>query len=305
MADVRSLLREQRAARRINHPHAIYTASGLSCRVCHLHLKSDSLWQSHLASVQHTASLKKIGSQAAGLSNRTKTEATYPSIRKRKAEDVEDSEKPTASSAKRSKSTSETGIITGETSEIEEPDSVVELRATPHASTPNKSETPPTPPANTTAQPAESKTDLDLDAQLAAFERDIALIPQELNAQSALTAKATIMAKPMTATEIASKSREEASTQAKERRETEIEGEKEDAARQLEEEFDEMDALEERVRRLKEKRENLKSRSRNYRQNEATGDGSLTIANDTGQLGGEMDGDSDDDDEGIDDWGLR
>ena len=62
----------------------------------------------------------------------------------------------------------------------------------------------------------------------------------------------------MTAAEIAAQAKEQANTQSKERREAEVEGEKEDAARALEEEFDEMEGLEERVRRLRSWREALR-----------------------------------------------
>lgn len=54
MADARSLLRAQRAARRINHPHALYTDSGkLTCAVCHEPIKSDAQWDSHVRGVGH------------------------------------------------------------------------------------------------------------------------------------------------------------------------------------------------------------------------------------------------------------
>lgn len=54
MSDARSLLRQQRAARRIQHPHAQYTAPGkLSCSVCHEPIKSDALWDSHIRSAAH------------------------------------------------------------------------------------------------------------------------------------------------------------------------------------------------------------------------------------------------------------
>ncbi|KAL8818017.1 MAG: hypothetical protein Q9223_003261 [Gallowayella weberi] len=89
----------------------------------------------------------------------------------------------------------------------------------------------------------------------AAFQREVASPPPET---SALTATADISAAPMTAAELAAQSREQASRQAKERLEAEVEGEKEDAARQMEEEFEEMAELEDRVRRLREKREQLR-----------------------------------------------
>lgn len=54
MADARSLLRAQRAARRINHPHALYSDSGkLNCAVCHELIKSDAQWDAHVRGAAH------------------------------------------------------------------------------------------------------------------------------------------------------------------------------------------------------------------------------------------------------------
>lgn len=54
MADARSLLRAQRAARRINHPHALYSDSGkLNCAVCHELIKSDAQWDAHVRGAGH------------------------------------------------------------------------------------------------------------------------------------------------------------------------------------------------------------------------------------------------------------
>jgi len=53
---------------------------------------------------------------------------------------------------------------------------------------------------------------------------------------------------------------QETSTQRKERQEAELEAEREDTARKLEEEFEEMEGLEERVKRMRERREALRSR---------------------------------------------
>ncbi|KAI4172764.1 MAG: hypothetical protein LQ343_003356 [Gyalolechia ehrenbergii] len=105
-----------------------------------------------------------------------------------------------------------------------------------------------------TKQPLDPDAAVDED-EWAAFQREIASPPPE---PSALTAAADISAAPITAAELAAQWREQASRQAKERAEAEVEGEKEDAARQLEEEFEEMAGLEDRVRRLREKREKLR-----------------------------------------------
>ncbi|KAJ4418285.1 hypothetical protein N0V82_005676 [Gnomoniopsis sp. IMI 355080] len=54
MSDARSLLRQQRAARRIQHPHVQYSAPGkLSCTICQEPIKSEALWDAHTRSVAH------------------------------------------------------------------------------------------------------------------------------------------------------------------------------------------------------------------------------------------------------------
>ncbi|KAJ4393471.1 hypothetical protein N0V93_002683 [Gnomoniopsis smithogilvyi] len=54
MSDARSLLRQQRAARRIQHPHVQYSAPGkLSCTICQEPIKSEALWDSHTRSAAH------------------------------------------------------------------------------------------------------------------------------------------------------------------------------------------------------------------------------------------------------------
>ncbi|TKA68554.1 hypothetical protein B0A49_03258 [Cryomyces minteri] len=91
----------------------------------------------------------------------------------------------------------------------------------------------------------------------AAFERDLATPPPEVPTISALNVTATIQAGPISAKELAAQAIEDLSTQ-RGRRDEELVAEKEDAAGHLEEEFDEMEGLEERVRRLKEKRDALR-----------------------------------------------
>ncbi|KAL6408177.1 hypothetical protein AUP68_08026 [Ilyonectria robusta] len=76
MADVRSLLRQQRAARRIEHPHAAYSEAGkLLCTLCHDHIKTESLWDGHIQSDSHKARLLQLraAAQANGASDAQKT----------------------------------------------------------------------------------------------------------------------------------------------------------------------------------------------------------------------------------------
>lgn len=83
MADVRSLLRQQRAARRIVHPHASYSDTGkLLCTVCHEQVKAESRWDGHIRSPAHLQRVQKL--QASG--PRPSEDATSAS-HKRKHED--------------------------------------------------------------------------------------------------------------------------------------------------------------------------------------------------------------------------
>lgn len=93
----------------------------------------------------------------------------------------------------------------------------------------------------------------------AAFEREVAAPTRTPHAPAAISAQATISAAPVTAEELAAQQERDRTSAAKSR-EAELEGEREDAARFMEEEFDEMDQLEERVRRLKQMREELRQK---------------------------------------------
>ncbi|KAF3388642.1 hypothetical protein F1880_003820 [Penicillium rolfsii] len=93
----------------------------------------------------------------------------------------------------------------------------------------------------------------------AAFEREVVAPTRTPHAPAAVSAEATITAAPVRAEELAAQQERDRTSAAKSR-EAELEGEREDAARFMEEEFDEMDQLEERVRRLKQMREELRQK---------------------------------------------
>ncbi|MCJ1333509.1 hypothetical protein MMC10_010209 [Thelotrema lepadinum] len=305
MSEVRSLLRNERLSRRIEHPHATYSSSGnLGCTVCRVQLRADSLWEPHLRGKPHRQNLQKV--QEANTSSETaplpvKRPAETAGLRsvsgsngkKRKAESDED-EEPEYDPHKKSKTTNglPSNFFDGttneealaaeaaETSPDPEPVATVPQPEQPKPTSknaplpadffdnaPSSTQIPsrptaasqPPPPQSTTPQPPLD----DPDAEFAAFQAAIAATalppsPPPQHTVSALTAPATISAAPLSAEELAARSREEASVQAKSRREEEIEGEKEDAARALEEEFEEMEDLEGRVRRLRERREALR-----------------------------------------------
>ena len=93
----------------------------------------------------------------------------------------------------------------------------------------------------------------------AAFEREVVAPTRVPQAPAAITAEATISAAPVSMEELAAQ-RQGGETSTTRTREAELENEREDAARFMEEEFDEMDQLEERVRRLKHMREELRQK---------------------------------------------
>lgn len=134
----------------------------------------------------------------------------------------------------------------------------------------------------------------------AAFEREVAAPSRVPQVPAALSAEATISAAPITNEELAAQQAREkaAATQS---RDAELENEREDAARFMEEEFDEMDQLEERVRKLKQKREELrKKRAEDQARDEAMGSASAE------QDSAESENDDDnDDDEDWDDWRFK
>jgi hypothetical protein len=129
------------------------------------------------------------------------------------------------------------------------------------------------------------------EAELDAFMTEI---QQQRPPAATYASGAVIEAKPMTAAEIAAQAREEQSAQ-RARKDEEMEGEKEDAARALEDEFEEMEGLEERVRRLRDQREALRLKHAQP----TTAD----IALHSAPLS-EEDG-SDSEDEDWDDWRFR
>lgn len=134
----------------------------------------------------------------------------------------------------------------------------------------------------------------------AAFEREVAadLPPQPL-ALAAIKSAATIEAKPLTAEELAAQAEDEQSRQ-RSKREEELEAEKEDAARHLEEEFDEMEELEQRVQKLRAQREAL-------RQTRGKTEEPVAAQQVPSKAAEDEDDESDDldDDEDFDDWRFR
>ncbi|KAL8693840.1 MAG: hypothetical protein Q9218_001396 [Villophora microphyllina] len=325
MADVRSMLRNERANRRITNPHLTYSTTGtLTCIVCQFQIKSEALWNKHLASSQHATNLQKLPKRPNDQTASLTTKDANNGSRKRKADDDssdEDTRKRTrgvkpvnghpvsttdesGKGSRASSTQSNNRPIAGAKRKRQASEELEESRAAPPLNVePDKNGTstdlPPSDDVSTTPQKPDSTPQVDED-EWAAFQREVASPPPE---PSVLTAAADISAAPLTAAELAAQSREQASTQAKERMEAEIEGEKEDAARQMEEEFEEMAELEERVRRLREKREELRRREVEGEKGGGDGDVEAVTAMEAalGMVNGADDGGSDSDDE-VDEW---
>jgi zinc finger protein 830 len=276
MADVRSLLRNERNARRISHPHATYSTTGtLVCLVCHIQLKSESLWNGHLRSAQHAMRLQRI---------RDGTLGRPPGAPAPESQQVDHEEEEDAEDSEPAKTTSNqtNGISVAKSNKRKADDGEERVRKRSRADglpegffdegAPNDSETTPPQTSKTSSisgqeiqLPSRPATPLKApevtmvpkpamvdEDEWAAFEADIAA------AEASAVENVVISAPAMSAAELVAKSKEEEIAQKKERQEAELEGDKEDAARKLEDEFEEMEALEERIRKLKEKREALR-----------------------------------------------
>ncbi|KAI0450847.1 hypothetical protein F5B21DRAFT_489372 [Xylaria acuta] len=157
------------------------------------------------------------------------------------------------------------------------------------------------------------------EAEWAAFEAEMAVLevpapPTTVNEVSSghLYADAIISAPALTTARVAAKSQEEENERRKNAAETEMADEREDATRALEDEFDEMAELEGRVRRLKERREELRKESVMNLRASAGGTARKTTAGPrTGgkenvRAGDDPDEDDEDEEEEDDEWnGFR
>ncbi|GJC98948.1 zinc finger protein 830-like protein [Colletotrichum higginsianum] len=301
MADVRSLLRQQRTARRIEHPHAAYSDAGkLLCTLCHEAIKSESLWDSHTRSATHTTKLKAAQQQASASANGLAATANGAPSNKRKHDEDDDMDDEDAAESVRKKRNRANMSTPARLSAGESDRDLKDVTLTPPSLNRRTSTTPvqgveiqipsrPHTPAykdgassnsTPTVQPVGSSLrergcgdigratewrgcgagsaggQVDED-EWAAFEADIA-------ATTAPYAEDAVIAAPaMTAEETAAAAKTEEQEQEKRRlaAEKDLLDEKEEAARALETEFEDMEELEARVRKLKEKREALRRQS--------------------------------------------
>lgn len=94
-SDVRSLLRSELASRRITHPYATYSSTGiLICSLCKQQIKSQSLWDTHLRSTAHVARVaaSEIGQTVSGPRESPSGGGASDSKRKRKIVEEESRE---------------------------------------------------------------------------------------------------------------------------------------------------------------------------------------------------------------------
>nr|POF04472.1 hypothetical protein CFP56_55953 [Quercus suber] len=228
-SDPRALLQAERINRRITHPQASYTKDGkLLCNLCELPVKNENAWKTHLHSTGHTLRLNR----AHDVEALRKTGGEHVGAKKRKADSLDS---PAREDRKKVRSANEEEVAV---KPVQVPD-ILE-RASSKA-----------------IEPALAASVGGLDQEYAAFEREMAVLDSTSSIPSALDAAATISAAPMSVADIAAQAREQQSAQ-RGKRDVEIEGETEDAARLMADELDEMDSLEERVKRLRERRDALR-----------------------------------------------
>lgn len=330
MADVRSLLRQQRAARRIEHPHAAYSDSGkLLCTVCHEAIKTETLWEGHVASEGHRKRHQRL--QTVPKVNGQVEDGAAGAKQKRKLDEDEDVETDEGVRRKRNKAEVTTPTLENEgDKELKDqistppqlsrrtsqtPSHGVELRIPSRPATPahrdgSSSSTSGTQPLTTTlprrASTLNQEDRLTFSPQVdesewAAFEAEIAATNVPYDADAVISAPA------MTADESAAaiQAEEDAAEKRRAQADVDLEDEKEEAARALEEEFDEMEELEARVKRLKDQREALRKRSGSFGQEPAPSKPLPTENERTKETVIEEDEQEEDDDD-DDDWdGFR
>lgn len=243
MADVRALLAAEKQARRIQHPHLTYTHSGaLLCNVCDLNVKSEQLWPGHLKSLNHRKNVQKTSEQAP-ISKAVKRKRAGDEVQDESSRDFEvDSRKKPKSSAE---STPTLPLPPDERSPDPLNQGVAVVSNEPEPSRMSHSPAASDPaPLSVIKQPNDDQ----LEDELAAFERDIAPLAQPDYAS------ATITAAPVSATELQVQQKQNPV----QRREDEAEAEKEDETNRMMEEFEVMEEMEDRVKKLRARREALR-----------------------------------------------
>ncbi|KAK1826828.1 hypothetical protein QBC39DRAFT_292522 [Podospora conica] len=334
MADVRALLRQQRAARRIDHPQAAYSDAGkLLCTLCHEHIKTESLWDSHLRTASHRQRLQPPSSSSTTTTN-PPSELTNGSggPHKRKLDDpdvdmtTESPGSPDGDAVRRKRSRPDMVDINETTTTPKHkpltppltrrqssstPTLGVEMQipsrpATPVATSSSfRPDATPKPAATPKPQhhPPTSAPEGDDDVW-AAFEAD--LVHAKPPAVAGFADEGAVISAPaMSAAEIAAKSADEEQEKRRALVDVQRDDEREDATRALEVEFEVMEELEARARRLRERREALRvQRSGEVAVEKKDGGESAGKENSSHGVGDVEEEEDEDDDE--DDWdGFR
>ena len=313
MADVRALVAAERKTRRITHPYASYTKSNLlSCNLCHLVIKSESLWDGHLRSANHK---KNVKAATTGADEKPLPPPTIKPSLKRKIEDVDDNdsresvqgqdvERGTVTKKTKSRQVS----FAADVQEIPEPKDVRaiekddDLEGT--ASEQLSDEWTVVAGLDTNTGPSPSSQTIDED-EWAAFEREVGPLAQ------ADYSNATISAAPVSAAEL--KAQEDTNEDRGRRSATDAEDEREDEQQRIQDEFDILEEMEERVKRLRDRRDALRKANNMEEEPDTVAraeEGEVdagTLTKNTivpGEDGQEEDSDdnNDDDDDDVDDW---
>ncbi|KAH7347132.1 hypothetical protein B0T11DRAFT_290864 [Plectosphaerella cucumerina] len=308
MADVRALLRQQRASRRINHPFAAYSDAGkLLCSLCREEIKAESFWEQHIKGTRHLQRAQDSSREQTQSNGQSKV---APQLSKRKHDEDDETAlvnaDDDAARKKRSKTTMDAPLRNGGDSGSDKtppkdsategerqaaltpptlarrasvtPSQGIELQIPSRPATPRdgklavhtqsgstgaiarQTQSPDTQTRSTEALPgttaAVQPAEVDED-EWAAFEAEIAAAA----AAPAYSEDAVISAPAMSAGEhaAAARSMEEERERRQLAAEQDLVDEKEEATRALETEFEEMEELEARVRKLKERREALRA----------------------------------------------
>lgn len=283
MSDVRALLAAEKQSRRISHPHLTYSKSGaLNCNVCNLNIRSEQLWPGHLKSLNHRKNAQKASTEASRPTKR-KIESVEPADEEERNYDVDSRKKPKPTIDAILESRSDQDFTTSSVQDNVIPPVTEESTHTQKEQQVSVQIIQPT--------PAESSENVDED-EWAAFEREVGpLAHQDYSS-------ATIEAAPVSAAEVAAQQK----TNAVQERENEAEAEKEDESRRMEEEFEVMEEMEDRVNRLRARREALRSQdARHHPENAPKGE--EDASNDLRREAAAVveDGASSEEDE-VDDW---
>jgi len=376
MADVRALLRQQRTARRIEHPHAAYSEAGkLLCLVCHEHVKTETLWEPHIRGAAHRQRVEAQPTNASNANGELLRSANGTAGHKRKLNEDEEMTDDVVDEAVRKKRSkpdmtlaqqpskedtksgngakpltppltrrqSGTPTIGVEMQIPSRPATPVALRESASnqgsgsgASTattpknaplgrsplipqePGVAALPPRPSAlteQTQARTATAPVTAPVDDDVwAAFEADLvhgtAGTGTKRPSVAGFANDAVISAPAMTAAEAAAKSKEEEQAKRRALVDIQIEDEREDATRALETEFEVMEELEARARKLRERREALRIQRGESGSSGVAASASGAKAEKAVARGKENavleEDDDDDDDETEDDWvGFR